>query len=66
MDSYFTRVAGFEAGINLFLTKPYQPEELILKVEELLKYGGADSQTSGKPKSKRNDSGSFERSLPKS
>ena len=66
MDSYFTRVAGFEAGINLYLTKPYQAEELISKVEELLKYGAVDSQTSGKPKSKRADSDSSKRSVPKS
>ena len=66
MDSYFTRVAGFEAGINLFLTKPYQPDELISKVEELLKYGAAGSQTSEKPKSKRSDSSSVKRFVPRS
>lgn len=36
MHSHLTRLAGFEAGINDFLTKPYHPEELISKVNELL------------------------------
>jgi DNA-binding response OmpR family regulator len=53
MDSYFTRVAGFEAGVNVYLTKPYQPEELISKVESLLEHATPISQRSGKPKSKR-------------
>ena len=52
MDSYFTRVAGFEAGINVFLTKPYLPEELISKVEELLEQTSADTRKHGKSKSK--------------
>ncbi len=66
MDSYFTRVAGFEAGINVYLTKPYQPEELISKVEELLENVAAASRKSGKPKSKRDGSVSRKSSLPKS
>jgi DNA-binding response OmpR family regulator len=65
MDSYFTRVAGFEAGINVFLTKPYLPEELILKVEELLKHPPAVSSRPDKPKSKPNGSSSNRRSSPK-
>jgi len=64
MDSYFTRVAGFEAGINVYLTKPYQPEELVSKVEELLEQV-ATSRRSGKPKSKRDGSGSRKSSWPK-
>lgn len=57
MDSYFTRVAGFEAGVNVYLTKPYQPEELISKVEELLEHASPASKKSSKPRSKRGDSG---------
>jgi two-component system phosphate regulon response regulator PhoB len=53
MDSYFTRVAGFEAGINVFLTKPYHPEELISKVEELLNSTAPAGGKSTGPKSKR-------------
>jgi len=64
MDSYFTRVAGFEAGVTVYLTKPYQPEELISKVEELLEHTAAFSRSSSKPKSKRNDSGSLQRTSP--
>jgi two-component system alkaline phosphatase synthesis response regulator PhoP len=56
MDSYFTRVAGFEAGINVYLTKPYQPEELISKVEEFLKHAAPISRKSAAPKSKRDGS----------
>lgn len=65
MDSYFTRVAGFEAGINVFLTKPYLPEELISKVEELLKHTAPFSRKSGQPKSKLGNTGSNKRSSPK-
>jgi len=64
MDSYFTRVAGFEAGINVFLTKPYLPEELISKVEELLEHTSAITRKHGKSKSKHPDSGSNKRSSP--
>jgi DNA-binding response OmpR family regulator len=52
MNSYFTRVAGFEAGINVYLTKPYQPEELLSKVEELLEHHPPTSRRHGKSKSK--------------
>ena len=65
MDSYFTRVAGFEAGINVFLTKPYLPEELISKVEELLKRLPPASRKSGQPKSKSGNNGSNPRSSSK-
>jgi DNA-binding response OmpR family regulator len=65
MDSYFTRVAGFEAGINVFLTKPYLPEELISKVKELLKHTAPFSRKSGQPKSKPGNSSSNKRSSPK-
>ncbi len=56
MDSYFTRVAGFEAGINVFLTKPYLPEELISKVEELLQLTAPTGGKSTGPKQKRGGS----------
>jgi DNA-binding response OmpR family regulator len=62
MDSYFTRVAGFEAGINVFLTKPYLPEELISKVEGLLKHLLPASRKSSQPKSKSANSSSNRRS----
>lgn len=65
MDSYFTRVAGFEAGINVFLTKPYLPEELISKVEELLKHLSPISRKSGQPKSKSAGFSSSKRSSSK-
>jgi DNA-binding response OmpR family regulator len=65
MDSYFTRVAGFEAGINVFLTKPYLPEELLSKVEELLRPAPAASRKSDKSKSKPDGSNSNKRSAPK-
>ena len=58
MDGYFTRVAGFEAGVNVYLTKPYQPEELVSKVEALLEHVAATSRKSGKSKSKRENSSS--------
>ncbi|HUA37974.1 MAG TPA: response regulator [Candidatus Sulfopaludibacter sp.] len=58
LDSYFTRVAGFEAGVNVYLTKPYQPEELISKVEELLEHPGPTSRKSARPRSKRAGSSS--------
>jgi len=65
LDSYFTRVAGFEAGINVFLTKPYLPEELISKVEELLAHTSAITRKHVKLKSKREDSGSIKKPLSK-
>ena len=56
LDSYFTRVAGFEAGINVYLTKPYQPEELISKVEELLGSTAPIPKKSANSKPKRGGS----------
>jgi len=66
MHSHLTRLAGFEAGINVFLTKPYLPEELLSKVEELLGPASTTSQTSRKSKSKPEKSGSNKKSLPDS
>ena len=66
MDSYFTRVAGFEAGINAFLTKPYLPEELISKVEELLEHTSAGTRKDGKSKPQHENGSSNKNSLPHS
>jgi DNA-binding response OmpR family regulator len=33
------RLAGFEAGADDYLTKPIQPNELVLRIEALLKRG---------------------------
>ncbi|HVU27651.1 MAG TPA: response regulator [Verrucomicrobiae bacterium] len=51
MRSEFTRLAGMESGVNLFLTKPYLPSELVAKVESLLKQ--TYSKSSGKSKTER-------------
>lgn len=64
MNSHLTRLAGFEAGINAFLTKPYHPEELLSKVEELLGPTSATSPKPDKPKSKHNSSTSNQKSSP--
>jgi DNA-binding response OmpR family regulator len=56
MDSQLTRLAGFEAGINVFLAKPYHPEELVSKVEELLAHRSSASKVVERPRSKRNGS----------
>jgi DNA-binding response OmpR family regulator len=64
MHSHLTRLAGFEAGINAFLTKPYHPEELVSKVEELLGPTSTTSRKPGKSKSKLDNSSSNKRSLP--
>lgn len=64
MDNHLTRLAGFEAGINAFLTKPYQPEELVSKVEELLGPASATLKKADKPKSKHDGSSSNKGSSP--
>jgi DNA-binding response OmpR family regulator len=45
--SQFGRLAGLESGANEFLTKPFNPEELVSKVDKLLR-----GQTSSKARSK--------------
>ena len=45
--SQFGRLAGLESGANDFLTKPFKVEELVSKVDKLLR-----SQTSSKARSK--------------
>jgi DNA-binding response OmpR family regulator len=45
--SQFGRLAGLESGANDFLTKPFNPEELVSKVDKLLQ-----GQTSSKARSK--------------
>jgi len=46
MRTQFSRLMGFESGINAFLTKPFNPEELVSKVEELLALPSTSSDTS--------------------
>jgi two-component system, OmpR family, response regulator len=48
MRSEFSRLAGLESGVNLFLTKPYNPDELVSKVEEMLK-GISNGRKKNKP-----------------
>jgi len=66
LHSHLARLAGFEAGINVFLTKPYLPEELISKVEELLGHTATPCRKSIKSKSKRDGSNPTKKSLPNS
>jgi DNA-binding response OmpR family regulator len=56
MRSEFSRLAGLESGVNLFLTKPYSPEELVSKVEEMLKR--SSKQPKARVKSKMETGGS--------
>jgi CheY-like chemotaxis protein len=66
LHSNLARLAGFEAGINVFLTKPYFPEELISKVEELLGQATTPCRKPHKSKSKRDGSNPARKSLPNS
>jgi DNA-binding response OmpR family regulator len=66
LHSHLARLAGFEAGINVFLTKPYHPEELISKVEELLGHTSPTCRKPHKSKSKFESFSSNKKSLPKS
>jgi DNA-binding response OmpR family regulator len=50
MRSELSRLAGLESGVNLFLTKPYSPEELVSKVEEMLKWSLIQAKTRAKSK----------------
>jgi len=52
MCSEFSRMAGLESGVNLFLTKPYNPEELVSKVEEILKRSSTQPKARAKSKIK--------------
>jgi DNA-binding response OmpR family regulator len=54
MRSQFGRFAGFESGANAFLLKPFDSEELISKVEELLSRSSTHSGESNKFKPNRN------------
>jgi two-component system alkaline phosphatase synthesis response regulator PhoP len=56
MCSEFSRLTGLESGVNLFLTKPYSPEELVSKVEEMLKQ--SPTQPKARAKSKLETRGS--------
>jgi DNA-binding response OmpR family regulator len=48
LRSQFGRFAGFESGANAFLLKPFDSEELVSKVEELLSQSSASSNESNK------------------
>jgi len=50
MRSQFGRFAGLESGANDFLLKPFDPEQLVSKVEALLSRFPASSDTPNKPK----------------
>jgi DNA-binding response OmpR family regulator len=54
LRSYFNHLAAFESGATDYLTKPFIPEELIAKVEELL--NKADLLAAQKQDSKQNSS----------
>jgi len=50
MCSQFGRFAGLESGADDFLLKPFDPQELILKIEKLLSRLFARSNTPNKSK----------------
>jgi DNA-binding response OmpR family regulator len=52
MHGQFGRFAGLEAGASEFLFKPFNPDELIAKVEELLGRSAKGSNTNHKAKKK--------------
>jgi len=39
--SQFARLAGFDSGVDEFLTKPFKEEELVSKVDKLLQARGS-------------------------
>lgn len=51
MRSQFGRFAGLESGANDFLLKPFDPEQLVAKVEKLLSqfYASSNTPTKSKP-----------------
>jgi DNA-binding response OmpR family regulator len=52
MHGQFGRFAGLEAGASEFLYKPFDPDQLILKVEELLNRSAASSKAPKKSRTK--------------
>jgi DNA-binding response OmpR family regulator len=50
MRSQFGQFAGLESGANDFLLKPFDPDELVSKVEKLLDVARASSKKSNKSK----------------
>jgi len=52
MHGQFGRFAGLEAGASEFLFKPFDPDQLIAKVEELLSRSAKASDTALKAKNK--------------
>jgi DNA-binding response OmpR family regulator len=52
LHGQFGRFAGLEAGASEFLYKPFNPDELISKVEELLSQSAASTKAPKKSKTK--------------
>ncbi|MGD1087246.1 MAG: response regulator [Verrucomicrobiota bacterium] len=61
MRSEFSRLAALESGVNCFLTKPYSPDELVSKVEEMLKRSSTQPKARAKSKMETGDSRSNKR-----
>ena len=47
--SYISQLAGIESGANDYLVKPFEPEQLVSKVEALLCQTSASSKAPCKP-----------------
>jgi len=50
--SHISRLVGYESGCTDYVVKPFDAEELVLKVEKLLSQAAEASKTTGKSKSK--------------
>ena len=50
MRSQFGRFAGMESGANDFLLKPFDPEQLVAKIEKLLNQFYATAEVPGRSK----------------
>jgi DNA-binding response OmpR family regulator len=49
LRSHISRQTGFDSGATDFITKPFDPEQLVSKVEELLCQSSVPSKTPDKP-----------------